>query len=96
MWSLLASVANVTGISDYSHLPCSPKKGLASDTKSWSQPMRLIQAECVAISPLDIRAIPLNWGDIYLFGIPRIKLSPQIVFSRNILLPLQQKKQLHH
>jgi hypothetical protein len=72
------------------------KKGLASDTKSWSQPMRLIQAECVAISPLDIRAIPLNWGDIYLFGIPRIKLSPQIVFSRNILLPLQQIKQLHH
>ena len=58
--------------------------------------MRLIQAECITIGSLNIRAKPLYWGDIYLFGIPRIKLSPQRVLSRNILLPLQQKKQPHH
>ena len=57
--------------------------------------MRLIQAECIAIGSLNIRAKPLYWGDIYLVGIPRIKLSPQRVFSRNFLLTLQQNKQLH-
>ena len=50
------------------HLPCLPKKRLASETLSLSQSMqlRLFQAECVAIGLLNMQAIPPHLGEIYL------------------------------
>lgn len=36
--------------------------------------MRLIQAECIAIGSLNIRAKPLYWGKIYLHSITMNKI----------------------